>query len=846
MGEFHMIPLKINNYNEMKHIFKIYLLILILLPFSLIAQNPINKIFNAEQGTQEKDTVSIDSNKTNIVINIKDINNLIQDTESLLLKSNKIETKYNWTGIDSIFSEKERFIDKEAKDFYSYDQDNLSKFFLQNLKLSWKNYVNEIEKWQSDLNNHLTKTIENSDKFTARRNLIKEYYNLILNNDIPALDERMTKTISDLDSVINIFDKQKQQLLILQTRLSNKNILCNKIIEEIDILNAQLRVKVFAKTKPAIWHIKLKNTIRDGLSSSFKRAYENNYRSIIYYYSNLNNRSINYVLLMVLIVSILLIIRKKYIGLGYDSSTPGYVKIERVLIKHPKAIIFSLAVIFWIFFFPFTPTLLADIFFIGILISLSIILRSFIDKTGGKLLTTLAIILVLNVLEVIIWYLGNYSRLYLFFETFVALLLLFPFLSIYKNNKFSEKSRFVRLAKRFLPFMLFTYLAAFIGNIFGFENFTVLFIKIGIRTAAITMVAFGYVRILETIYMASVNLLNAKYSDIAFKYGAVIEKRGSKIIHITVFIIWAKLIFRIFEINTVVNDWISMIFTTDLTVGTISFSLADILLFGVILYVTYLITTFVKTIIEGEILRKMKLPRGFPAAISMIFRIFLVTLGILFALSATGIELSKLSLLAGALGVGIGFGLQNIVQNFISGLILIFERPIQVGDTVEVNNLLGKVKEIGVRASNVITYDGAEVVVPNSNLISNDLINWTLSDNKKRIEIKVGVAYGTDPNLVLKLIERVALDHPDVEKNTPPRALFEGFGDSSLDFRLLFWVNFELGLGTRSDVAVGIYNTFAEHNIEIPFPQVDLHVKNNSTEIIAEENLSVKSPKSKE
>ncbi len=96
------------------------------------------------------------------------------------------------------------------------------------------------------------------------------------------------------------------------------------------------------------------------------------------------------------------------------------------------------------------------------------------------------------------------------------------------------------------------------------------------------------------------------------------------------------------------------------------------------------------------------------------------------------------------------------------------------------------------------------------------------------MEVKVGVAYGSDPNIVLKLIERVALDHPHVEQNPPPRALFEGFGDSSLDFRLLFWVNFEFGLSAKSDVAVGIYNTFAEHNIEIPFPQIDLHVKDIS------------------
>jgi small-conductance mechanosensitive channel len=267
------------------------------------------------------------------------------------------------------------------------------------------------------------------------------------------------------------------------------------------------------------------------------------------------------------------------------------------------------------------------------------------------------------------------------------------------------------------------------------------------------------------------------------------------------------------------------VLTTELQIGSISISLLNILMFIIILSVTYLIAIFIKKILENEILRSLKLPRGMPAAVSMMLRIFFVTLGVIFAISAAGIDMGKFGMIAGALGVGIGFGLQNIVQNFISGLILIFERPIQVGDTVEVNNLLGKVKDIGVRASNVLTYDGAEVVVPNSNLISNDLINWTLSDSRKRVEIKVGTAYGTDPNEVLEILKNVAMSHSMVVQNPEPLALFDGFGDSSLDFRLLFWVNFEFGLTTKSDIAIGIYNKFAENNIEIPFPQIDMHVK---------------------
>ena len=159
-------------------------------------------------------------------------------------------------------------------------------------------------------------------------------------------------------------------------------------------------------------------------------------------------------------------------------------------------------------------------------------------------------------------------------------------------------------------------------------------------------------------------------------------------------------------------------------------------------------------------------------------------------------------------------------------------------------------KKIGIRASNVVTYDGAEVVVPNSNLISNQLINWTLSDNKRRVEIKIGVAYGADPNVILKLLKKVALDNDEVLKDPEPRALFDEFGDSSLNFRLLYWVPFESGIGTKSDISIGIYNILAENNIQIPFPQVDVHMiekeeDNTESEIINIEEKTDDSEKDK-
>jgi small-conductance mechanosensitive channel len=186
--------------------------------------------------------------------------------------------------------------------------------------------------------------------------------------------------------------------------------------------------------------------------------------------------------------------------------------------------------------------------------------------------------------------------------------------------------------------------------------------------------------------------------------------------------------------------------------------------------------------------------------------------------------LSKVTLLISALGVGIGFGLQNVVNNFVSGLILVFEHPVQVGDSVEVGTVFGEVRKIGFRASVLRTPDGAEVIVPNSELTGSRVINWSLSDRFRRISIPVSVAYGTDPNRVIDILLGIARKHPDVLAQPAPLAVFDRFGDSALVFTLLCWSFVDRFFIARSDLTIAINNSFKEAGIEIPFPQQDVHV----------------------
>jgi small-conductance mechanosensitive channel len=262
------------------------------------------------------------------------------------------------------------------------------------------------------------------------------------------------------------------------------------------------------------------------------------------------------------------------------------------------------------------------------------------------------------------------------------------------------------------------------------------------------------------------------------------------------------------------------------SVGSFNISAGDVLAFVITLGIAVMASRFIRFVLQEDVLPRIELPRGVPGAISTVAHYVILAIGFVFAVGAAGIDLSQFALLAGAFGVGIGFGLQSIVNNFVSGLVLIFERPIQIGDTIEVGSLLGRVRRIGIRSSTVRTYDGAEVIVPNGNLISAEVVNWTLSDRHRRIELAIGVAYGTDPNQVLEILRTVTPKQAGVLENPQLQALFDGFGDSSLDFSVRFWTDeFENFRVVSSNVNVAIHDALKEAGITIPFPQRDLHLR---------------------
>ena len=198
-----------------------------------------------------------------------------------------------------------------------------------------------------------------------------------------------------------------------------------------------------------------------------------------------------------------------------------------------------------------------------------------------------------------------------------------------------------------------------------------------------------------------------------------------------------------------------------------------------------------------------------------------------------GIDLGSLALVAGAIGVGLGFGLQNILSNFISGLILLAERPIAIGDRVEVDGVAGRVRQINLRSTTVVTSDNISIIVPNSAFITSKVVNWSHGDPKVRLRLPVGVAYGTDPDRLKRVLLAVADAHPKALKDPAPTVLFEAFGDSALNFELAVWTAEMLATPRRfrSELNFAVEKALRENDIEIPFPQRDLHLRSGTLRV---------------
>jgi small-conductance mechanosensitive channel len=357
---------------------------------------------------------------------------------------------------------------------------------------------------------------------------------------------------------------------------------------------------------------------------------------------------------------------------------------------------------------------------------------------------------------------------------------------------------------------------AFLANILGYVNLGNLLGIVFLRSVNIAAVLYTAIRIIEALIIIALQVRPLGSSRVVTLHRAMLQRRTCRLLEFLAFLFWLNLLLSFFGLRDPFMASIAATLNANLAIGSFNITLGGILAFLIAIWASFLISKFLRFVLEEDVYDHFHLPRGVPYAISTMLHYAILLLGFFVALGALGIDLTKLTILAGAFSVGIGFGLQNIINNFVSGLILLFERPIKVGDVIDVGGNVGEVSRIGIRASVIRTADGSEIIVPNGSLISGQVTNWTFSDRKRAVEISVNAAGGTDPQRVVELLKTTAASHPGVAKDPLPHVYVTNFSAGAVTFQLRAWIDrYEDLAQLRSDLSLAVNSALAREKIAI-------------------------------
>jgi small-conductance mechanosensitive channel len=789
----------------------LFLLILILLSYQIVAQE--NYI------TDEGDTIKIIAYKPSEVFSkIELANQQIESLRTKLKPDSKI-LKIDSTALSAI-----EFLSSEEKKITDSTTFS-SPREVNDQQMIWINYYSDLKNWQEPITARsqlLMNKIEsiNIDNriWESTRKLAKEQN--VSNEMLSSIDA----TINEYRKILKELKQQQDHIFSLQNQITEMLIRVDAVISQLEIEKQDKRRQYFVPEALPIWASSDSTSVRQDYKAEILKSIAKN-RDLVanFFPPNINAVYIQLLIFLALLLFFLFIKKriKAHKAYGNDKTETAYILITKYFILSS----FLLSFISTLWLYHGAPLVFREILQMAVLIPTFILLSAIIDTKFKPYIYTILIIFLIDEFYFLVENIIYIARFLLILISIVLIWLNFKFTNLKGVIRPSLQGKFWKNIIQLSYLVTFVVIISIIAAIFGYISISALLTRTVIDAYFMGVLLYLFVLIISSIIQStfSIGLLNGLN---------VVKKQPEKIqtwlISITRFLgvfLWFRSILISVGAFGYFLGWISNFLESKWEVGSITISPGAFIGFFIAIIFTYIIFKFIRILLEDELFPRVKLPRGVPGAISMIVGYFIVAVGIYIAISAAGVDLSEFGLVAGALGVGIGFGLQNIVFNFISGLVLAFERPVQVGDTVEVGTLLGSIKSIGVRSSTIKTYDGSEVIVPNGNLISNEVVNWTLSDRKRRRMIPVSVAYGSDPREVLALIYKAAEDHPEVLKKPAPWALFDGFGESSLNFSIYFWVSYDRGLSIQSEIAMAIYDALAIAQINIPFPQQDLHIK---------------------
>jgi small-conductance mechanosensitive channel len=695
---------------------------------------------------------------------------------------------------------------------------------LSDLRVGWEVRLDALDDWNKTLADRAARLESQGQDLEERVELWKSTRASARSQGAPPpVLERVDATTASLRSTRDAVRERLAVLLTLQDQVGQQRAIAIDQLEAVEVARLALRGRIFEQSAPPLWRDLDAEVAREPWRPAVRASLAHDVAELQRFASA--RRSELLLAGLFLGVVALLAFSGRRRSRRWAEDDPRRLSFA-LFLRHPLASALLLTLIVTPTAFTRAPGVVIDLVFLAALFPALVILRELLPAELRGATYALAGLYVVDRLRDVVASLPLVERVMLVGEAILVLLLVLWLgrpARLAALQGASTLARALRLATRGL---MAGFALSAAANLLGFVVLARALLEGLLGSTYVAVVLYGVSRVLVMIVAILLRGSPARRLRMARVHRRLLERRARRTISLLAAVLWVWITLGLFEVRDVVVGSVGGWLAAPLELGAVSLSLGGAMAFLLALLVAVAVSRGLRFVLQEEVYPRAGVQRGASHALSATLHYVVLMLGFLLALGVAGVDLGNVTLLAGALGVGVGFGLQNIVNNFVSGLILLFERPVKVGDTVEVGALLGDVTRIGIRSSTVRTFDGAEVIVPNANLVSDQVINWTLSDRHRRVNVDVGVRYGTDPERVLEILRRVAAAHSQVLSSPEPAALFQGFGNSSLDFQLRVWVGaFDQWFAVASDLRVAVNAALAEAGIEIPFPQRDLHLR---------------------
>jgi potassium efflux system protein len=687
---------------------------------------------------------------------------------------------------------------------------------LRRMGSDWQKLQDQLNEWKKNLGNRAQELNAQFVRLSDLENVWTATRARSATSNVPAeVLERVQAVLATIQATLEKTKNQQALVLILQNRVSQQDARVAQSLATIAHARRDAFTGLMSQDSHPLWSGQVWTHSAHSVASDSQRSFGRQTRALKAYAERMQERFILHGLVFVVLAALMFAGRWR---LRHEMLLQPELRHAGVIFEVPIATTLLLGFLASGWLYPESPRLFRALTGTAILLPAVVVLRRLIPAVLLPILYGLVLFYFVDQIRLLIASQALLSRLVFLAEMLGATFFAAYLLALLKGLATAATGR--KRVWRFVQATVWATLAAFIvtviATVAGYNGLAKLIGHIVLTSAYLALILYAAIRILDGIILSALSVPPLAHLGVVAHHRAFLQVRAWRLLQWIALIFWGAFLLEALSLRAPLFEDFKAISSTTITFGTHRISIGDVLLFAVSVWLAFTVSKICRFVLEEEVYPRVHLAPGLHYSINKVVHYAILLVGFFAGVSLLGFDLSKLTILAGAFSVGLGFGLQNIINNFVSGIILLFERPIKIGDVIQIDNNEGVIERIGIRASIVRTRNGSAIIMPNGKLISDPVTNWTFSRRQRLIVLPLTISPGADPKKIANLLEAAARAHPLVAKDPPPQALVTDIAGGALRFELRASTDStENGPQIRSDLAAAIYSELGREKIAI-------------------------------